>query len=50
LTDTFCGPDHINYFTPRHMRRMLDDAGFKPVLFPWHWRMPTSDNMWAAAF
>ena len=43
-------PDHVNYFTPGQLRRVVADAGFAEVKFPWSWRSPTSDNMWMAAY
>lgn len=43
-------PDHVNYFSPSHLRALVERAGVGRVLFPWKWRMPTSDNMWMAAY
>lgn len=43
-------PDHVNYFTPRHLHRLIDKVGFERVHFPLSWRLPTSDNMWVAVF
>jgi len=45
----WCGfryPDHLNYFTPRTLRRMAALAGFA-ARFGMTGRLPTSDNMWA---
>jgi SAM-dependent methyltransferase len=45
----WCGlryPDHLNYFTPRTLKQMARDCGFKTWFGP-TWRLPTSDNMWA---
>lgn len=47
----WCGfrlPDHLNYFTPSSLTRMLRSTGFS-VKQPWSWRLPTGDNMWAEA-
>lgn len=43
-------PDHVNYFTPATLRDMLRRAGYSRVHMPLHWRLPTSDNLWAIAF
>lgn len=46
----WCGirlPDHLNYFTPGSLREMSAKAGFK-THYGLTWRLPTSDNMWAA--
>jgi len=46
----WCGfrlPDHLNYFTPSTLTRMAAKAGFS-MKQPFGWRLPTSDNMWAA--
>lgn len=47
----WCGfrlPDHLNYFTPSSLARMLRAAKFS-VKQPWSWRLPTGDNMWVEA-
>ncbi len=47
----WCGfrlPDHLNYFTPSSLARMLRSAKFSPKQ-PWTWRLPTGDNMWMEA-
>lgn len=43
-------PDHVNYFTPATLTQMLTNAGYSRVYMPLHWRLPTSDNLWAIAF
>jgi len=48
----WCGfrfPDHVNYFTPHTLVRLLHATGFKVVRFSLADRMPTSDNMWLVA-
>lgn len=48
----WCGfryPDHVNYFTPEHLRRMLADCGFRVVRSGFLDRLPTSDNFWTVA-
>lgn len=48
----WCGyrfPDHVNYFTPRALRRILELNGFEVAWFRWRDRLPTSDNMWCVA-
>lgn len=50
--DHWCGwrfPDHVNYFTPRTLRRILADARFRIVRFNLADRFPASDNMWCVA-
>lgn len=45
----WCGfryPDHLNYFTPRTLRRMAALSGLR-TRFGATGRLPTSDNMWA---
>ncbi len=43
-------PDHVNYFTPATLTDMLQRAGYSRTYMPLHWRLPTSDNLWAIAF
>lgn len=43
-------PDHVNYFTPATLTQMLQNAGYSRIHMPLHWRLPTSDNLWAVAF
>jgi len=43
-------PDHVNYFTPESLAQMLTNAGYRRIYMPLHWRLPTSDNLWAIAF
>lgn len=48
----WCGfrfPEHVNYFTPRTLRRFLLDTGFVVRQFSIVDRLPTSDNMWVLA-
>lgn len=45
----WCGfryPDHLNYFTPKSLRAMAEDAGYR-VRFGLTDRLPTSDNFYA---
>ncbi len=45
----WCGfrfPDHVNYFTPGTMRRMVEESGYRVVQFGLLDRFPLSDNMW----
>jgi SAM-dependent methyltransferase len=45
----WCGfrfPDHVNYFTPSTMRRMVTQLGFSIKKFSFIDRLPTNDNMW----
>jgi hypothetical protein len=45
----WCGlrfPDHVNYFTPGLLVRLLRESGFGIVRFDWRDRLPTSDSMW----
>lgn len=42
-------PDHVNYFTPETLRKMVQQTGFSEIYFPWYNRSPTSDNMWLVA-
>lgn len=43
-------PDHVNYFTPLTLKNTLQRVGFEEVYMPFHWRLPTSDNVWALAY
>ena len=48
----WCGfrfPDHVNYFTPLLLRRLLLESGFRMVRFRLVDRLPTSDTMWLVA-
>ena len=48
----WCGfrfPDHVNYFTPRELRRLVVQTGFDVLRFGIFDRFPTSDSMWLAA-
>ena len=45
----WCGfrfPGHVNYFTPRSLRRMVEEVGMEVAEFRLADRIPTSDNMW----
>lgn len=45
----WCGfrfPDHVNYFTPSTLRRLVQEAGYHVVRFGALDRFPLSDNMW----
>ncbi len=45
----WCGfrfPDHVNYFTPVSLSRMVEHAGFVIKHFRLRDRFPLSDNMW----
>ncbi|HXE92006.1 MAG TPA: class I SAM-dependent methyltransferase [Terriglobales bacterium] len=45
----FRSPDHVNYFTPRLLARLVSDCGLKVRRFGPFDRFPTSDNMWLVA-
>jgi predicted SAM-dependent methyltransferase len=48
----WCGfryPDHVNYFTPSTLKKMLEDTGFKIIRMNFFDRIPTSDSLWAVA-
>lgn len=48
----WCGfryPDHVNYFTPELLRRLMQQCGFRIVQFGLADRMPSSDTMWMVA-
>ena len=45
----WCGfrfPDHVNYFTPATLRRLVQSAGYRVSRFGPIDRFPLSDNMW----
>lgn len=42
-------PDHVNYFTPASLRRMVEGVGLEVRRFGFMDRLPTSDNMWMVA-
>lgn len=45
----WCGfrfPDHLNYFTPTSLRRVVEDSGLNVRRFGLMDRLPTGDNMW----
>lgn len=48
----WCGfrfPEHVNYFTPQTLTRLLINSGFSIYRFGFFDRLPTSDNMWVMA-
>lgn len=48
----WCGfryPDHVNYFTPELLQRLMRQSGFRVVQFGLSDRMPSSDTMWMVA-
>jgi SAM-dependent methyltransferase len=48
----WCGfryPDHVNYWTPKTLKKIIGDTGFEIVRFNIKDRFPTSDNMWLIA-
>lgn len=48
----WCGfrfPEHVNYFTPETLQRMVTAEGFSVRHFGPRLRLPTSDNMWMVA-
>lgn len=45
----WCGfryPDHVNYFTPSLLHRLVRDTGYRVARFGWRDHPPLSDNMW----
>jgi len=48
----WCGfryPDHVNYWTPNTLMKIINDMGFEIVRFNVWDRLPVSDNMWLIA-
>ena len=48
----WCGfryPDHVNYFTPRTLTRMIETSGLKLWRMNLYDRLPTNDSVWAIA-
>ena len=48
----WCGfryPDHVNYWTPETLIKIIRDTGFEIVRFNIWDHFPTSDNMWLVA-
>ena len=41
-------PDHVNYFTPATLEMLANKAGFELQKQKLSYRIPTSDNMYAA--
>jgi SAM-dependent methyltransferase len=49
----WCGfrfPDHLNYFTPRSLVGMFEQAGFTRFRMGFMDRFPLNDNMWLVAY
>jgi len=42
-------PDHVHYFTPATLTRLLRDTGMEVLRFNFFDHLPTSDNMWLMA-
>lgn len=52
MGEKWCGfryPDHVNYWTPETLIKIIRDTGFQIVRFNIWDRFPTSDNMWLVA-
>ena len=50
--ERWCGfryPDHVNYFTPNTLTRMIETSGLKLWKMNFYDRLPTNDNVWAIA-
>ncbi len=50
--EQWCGfrfPDHVNYFTPRLLVKLLNETGYETLQFNLSDHLPTSDNMWIVA-
>ncbi len=45
----FRSPEHVNYFTPQLLRRLVMECGLRVRQFGFLDRLPTSDNMWLVA-
>ncbi|MGH9554597.1 MAG: class I SAM-dependent methyltransferase [Terriglobales bacterium] len=45
----FRSPEHVNYFTPYLLRRLVTECGFRVLPFGFFDHLPTSDNMWLVA-
>ena len=48
----WCGfryPDHVNYWTPETLTKIIKDTGLEIVRFNFWDRLPISDNMWLIA-
>lgn len=48
----WCGfrhPDHVNYFTPKLLTRLVESAGLRVARCGFADRLPTSDNLWLIA-
>ncbi len=42
-------PDHVLYFTPLSLRRLLESSGFTIQRFGWVDRLPLTNGMWVVA-
>ena len=50
--EKWCGfrfPDHVNYFTPQSLRRIVTESGFAIARFGLRDHLPLSDSMWMVA-
>ena len=48
----WCGfrfPEHVNYFTPKTLKDIIEKAGFEILRFNLTDKLPTGDNMWCIA-
>ncbi|MCA9030121.1 MAG: class I SAM-dependent methyltransferase [Planctomycetaceae bacterium] len=48
----WCGfrfPDHVNYFTPETLQKIVQNAGFEVARFQWNDHFPLGDNMYLVA-
>jgi SAM-dependent methyltransferase len=45
----FRSPDHVNYFMPALLARLVTESGLQVRRFGFFDRLPTSDNMWLVA-
>lgn len=51
-SEKWCGfrlPDHVNYFTPETLSKLVNQAGLKLIQFSLRDKHPLSDNMWMVA-
>jgi len=48
----WCGfryPDHVNYWTPETLKKIITETGFEIIRFNFLDKLPVSDNMWLIA-
>jgi SAM-dependent methyltransferase len=48
----WCGlrfPEHVNYFTPKSLTKLVESVGLNIKRFSFFDKLPTSDNMWLIA-